>query len=109
MEKTGLETIASSHTSGKSVRATHPMHSGAPPMSKSVKALLEQLARLSIDSRTAVSIWALTEDSPKAVEMTTQLLRKMDSATKHDALEAMTKAVVKYPTPDMIRLRMPEG
>ena len=67
------------------------------------------MARLNIDTRTAVTVWALTEDSPEAVAETTRLLREMDSATKHHALEAMTKALVKYPTPDMMRLRMPES
>ena len=77
-----------------------------PPMSKSVRSLLVEMARLGIDSKTAVAIWALTEDSPAAVEMTTLLLREMKTATKHQALEAMTKALVKHPTPEMIQTQM---
>jgi hypothetical protein len=75
-------------------------------ITESEKSLILELARLGIDFETAQAIWLLTLESPNAVEMTTELLRQMEKATKHKALEAMTKAIVLYPTPTMRRLKM---
>lgn len=104
----GDTSLSSTSSSRKPSWEMRQKRSEVLPMSESTRSLLEEMARLSVETKTAVAIWALTEDSPKAVEMTTQLLREMKSATKHQALAAMTKALVKYPTPEMIRLRMKE-
>lgn len=75
-------------------------------ITESEKSLLRELARLDISSKMAITIWVLLEESPNAMEMTTEILKTMESADWHEAFEAMTKALTTYPTPEMNRLKM---
>ena len=107
MNQRAFKTSLLNHEQHLAIDARCPVYDPNKPLSKEEELLFREMARLDIPFDKALTILALVSDSPNAREMTTEILRTMDTADWHDAFEAMTRALVTYPTAAMNQMRMP--